>query len=473
MAAATAINNIMANGNKDNMPLGNGIGGIGIGIDNINGDSNSKRNNAGPTINNNFHNNFNNTTKASNGNSNERIDNVGLCNSVDGPVSFMPIRSMSSETENQNRIFESNKQQQLGELMSATSQGVRNFGYAPNNNNANGNGNSNVNVNFNMNYNQQIAASNALLNNHQQGTHTNMNNFPFPGMRNPMFIPDVSFSNSHNNHNNGFYNNHHTDFSSSSAVQNPFALMEGNNHHASTQLIHGGGSGGHVNADRFDGEQPTLTPLLLGEGAYNVNGGPNNNNNNNNENHFKRKEDDSRGQEDFISSSKRMRSVLDNNQHQTNANPSSSSGDISGRAFLLYVEKDEGNLSHYQCLARKQMEVFEATSDDAGNNAQGRNRPILIGQIGIRCLHCSKLPPNERKTGSVYYPNRLEGIYQTAQKMTVGHLSKRCSMIPEEVRDRLLYLKDQKSSDGGGKRYWANSVRSLGVVETPRDGLSF
>jgi hypothetical protein len=461
---ATAINNIMPNGNKDNMSLGNGIG-IGIGIDNTNSDSNNKRNNSGRSINSNFHNNFNNTTKATNGNSNERIDNV------DGPVSFMPIGSMNNETENQNRIFESSKQHQLGELMSATSQGVRNFGYTPSNNNStngNGNGNSNVNVNFNLSYNQQIAASNALLNNHQQGTHTNMNNFPFPGMRNPMFVPDISFST--NNHNNGFYNNHHTDFSSSSAVQNPYAIMDGNNHHTSTQVIHGGGGSGHDNADRFDGEQSTLTPLLLGEGAYNhVNGGPNSNNN---ENHFKRKEDESRGQEDFISSSKRMRSVLDNNQHHATANLSSS-GDIPGRAFLLYVEKDEGNLSHYQCLARKQMEVFEATSDDAGNNAQGRNRPILIGQIGIRCLHCAKLPPSERKTGSVYYPNRLEGIYQTAQKMTVGHLSKRCSMIPEEVRDRLLYLKDQKSSDGGGKRYWANSVRSLGVVETPRDGLTF
>jgi len=45
-------------------------------------------------------------------------------------------------------------------------------------------------------------------------------------------------------------------------------------------------------------------------------------------------------------------------------------------------------------------------------------------------------------------------------------------MIPNEIRERLLFLKDQKSSDGGGKRYWANGVRTLGVIETPCDGLS-
>ena len=57
--------------------------------------------------------------------------------------------------------------------------------------------------------------------------------------------------------------------------------------------------------------------------------------------------------------------------------------------------------------------------------------------------------------------------------MTVGHLCKHCTMIPDEIRQRLLFLKDQKSSDGGGKRYWANAVRSMGVIETRSDGLTF
>eukprot|EP00980_Cylindrotheca_fusiformis_P010675 scaffold2381_cov128-Cylindrotheca_fusiformis.AAC.16 len=143
------------------------------------------------------------------------------------------------------------------------------------------------------------------------------------------------------------------------------------------------------------------------------------------------------------------------------------------RSFSLYNSSDEYNISRYQCLARKQIEVFESTQQDASSNAQGRNRPITPGQVGIRCRHCKKLPQKQRKTGSVYYPNRLDGVYQTAQKLTVGHLCKHCASIPDELRQKLIFLKDQKSSDGGGKRYWADAVRLLGVIETPKDGLVF
>jgi hypothetical protein len=44
-------------------------------------------------------------------------------------------------------------------------------------------------------------------------------------------------------------------------------------------------------------------------------------------------------------------------------------------------------------------------------------------------------------------------------------------MIPDEIRRKLISFKDQKSSDGGGKRYWADGVRPVGIIETPRDGL--
>jgi hypothetical protein len=81
-----------------------------------------------------------------------------------------------------------------------------------------------------------------------------------------------------------------------------------------------------------------------------------------------------------------------------------------GHSFSLYIESDERNLSQYQCLARKQIEIFEATDEEAGMNAQGRNRPIQLGQVGIRCRHCSKSPPRQRKTGAVYYPNRVSLI---------------------------------------------------------------
>lgn len=143
------------------------------------------------------------------------------------------------------------------------------------------------------------------------------------------------------------------------------------------------------------------------------------------------------------------------------------------KVFPMYMKSDDMNISPFQCLARKQIEVFEANEEDAGTTAQGRNKPIVVGQVGIRCIHCVNLPRTQRKTGAVYYPNKLAGIYQTAQKMIMGHLMNHCSEIPEETREKLKFYKTQKSSDGGGKRYWGDGVKSLGVYETPNEGLAF
>lgn len=142
-------------------------------------------------------------------------------------------------------------------------------------------------------------------------------------------------------------------------------------------------------------------------------------------------------------------------------------GIITGRPpAILYLTCDHNQLSEYQCLVRKQIELFEAKHDDVESNAQGRNRPVQLGQVGIRCHHCAKLPPKLRVKGATYYPAKLDGIYQAAQNMAKSHLLELCPQIPPETRQELLTYHDQKtSSSGGGKKYWAERVRILGVYE--------
>jgi hypothetical protein len=83
------------------------------------------------------------------------------------------------------------------------------------------------------------------------------------------------------------------------------------------------------------------------------------------------------------------------------------SGIVPGRPpVCLYMTCDDQNLSGYQCLARQQIEVFQAGPEDVHANAQGRNRPIKLGQVGIRCRHCSIAPPKQRKAGAVYFPSK-------------------------------------------------------------------
>jgi hypothetical protein len=174
----------------------------------------------------------------------------------------------------------------------------------------------------------------------------------------------------------------------------------------------------------------------------------------------------------------------------------------------LYLECDDQNLSPYQCLIRKQIEFFQASEEEIDGTAQGRNTPIVLGQVGIRCRHCAMLSPQNRRAGAVYFPRRvrprstsshiysralrscqvasythfsfvnsraqtqLNGVYQTAQNMAAGHILKKCTNVPESDRKNTLMLKEKKSSAGGGREYWSNAAGVMGILETAH-GLRF
>jgi hypothetical protein len=47
----------------------------------------------------------------------------------------------------------------------------------------------------------------------------------------------------------------------------------------------------------------------------------------------------------------------------------------------MTTDLDDVHVSKYQCLVRKQIQFFEATDDDVRSTAQGRNKPIVLGQV--------------------------------------------------------------------------------------------
>jgi len=139
----------------------------------------------------------------------------------------------------------------------------------------------------------------------------------------------------------------------------------------------------------------------------------------------------------------------------------------------LYMSCDEESLSDYQCLIRRQIELFTATSEEVGMTSRGRKKPLVLGRVGIRCKHCSSLPVSRRGCAAVYYPAKLQSVYQAAQNMATKHLCGSCQKIPKETRDRLIALAPvPKSSAGSGKKYWSDGARVLGVHETDT-GLRF
>jgi hypothetical protein len=160
---------------------------------------------------------------------------------------------------------------------------------------------------------------------------------------------------------------------------------------------------------------------------------------------------------------------------QTPPMESAESASISATQYcrILSLDQDIDNLSPYQCMVRKQIEFFEATEDYLQDTSQGRNRPIVLNQVGIRCRHCGTLPNKQRAKGAVFFPSQLDGLYQTAQNMANKHLLHDCCEIPANVREDLCHvrlkekgLKTRKSAYGGGRHYWADGLRVLGVVQT-------
>jgi len=131
---------------------------------------------------------------------------------------------------------------------------------------------------------------------------------------------------------------------------------------------------------------------------------------------------------------------------------------------VLYQESDEHKLTAYQCLLRKQLELFEADEDDVRcSTRQGRTAPIKLGQVGLRCRHCAGVQLAARTKGAAYYSQTVEGIYQIAQNMSKVHLCERCYRIPRDVRRQLIVLRSDCRRAIGGKEYWSENIRQLGV----------
>jgi len=148
---------------------------------------------------------------------------------------------------------------------------------------------------------------------------------------------------------------------------------------------------------------------------------------------------------------------------------------------LLYLSCDPDSLSPYQVLLHRQIELVEALERDVclmqksvsatPGTLQGRNKPIVLGQVGIRCMRCftSDDLQNRRSRGVVYYPSSLVGIYQAAQNMASAHfLSGACKAIPAPLQREMQSLRGSSKSQtavGSGKLEWARRASLFGVYQ--------
>jgi hypothetical protein len=135
--------------------------------------------------------------------------------------------------------------------------------------------------------------------------------------------------------------------------------------------------------------------------------------------------------------------------------------------ITLATAGDEFQLSEYQTWLRAQIEIYQATADDAETHTRGRNKVVQLHQVGIRCRYCAHRPVSQREKGAVYFPTSVYGLYQASQNMGQVHfVNGACKDLPDSVKAELATIAANSMGSKAGRPYWTATAKQLGLVDT-------
>ena len=164
-------------------------------------------------------------------------------------------------------------------------------------------------------------------------------------------------------------------------------------------------------------------------------------------------------------------------------NVSSYPSSNSGMSMPIATEDDHLNLSPSQHFVRMHCCEFfvsdGATATKAvsqrdyyyqGPIASTNSRdPSSADIVGIRCKFCKDAPPNSRAAQHMSFPSNLSGIRDAVGVIQRRHLPY-CSLIPNDVKNKLNYLKESVPSNDhrwiGRQQYWVDSAKKVGLCDT-------
>ena len=126
-------------------------------------------------------------------------------------------------------------------------------------------------------------------------------------------------------------------------------------------------------------------------------------------------------------------------------------------------------LSEMQCFARSDLiEVFSYKKQSLAGYI-GRKEPD-VGQVGIRCVFCKTLKPNERPTGCVVFPDSLSAIHTRVGDMLRLHFHG-CPAMSDDTKETFKTLRGfgAKVADDS-QQYWIDAARDIGLSGIPPEG---
>ena len=108
---------------------------------------------------------------------------------------------------------------------------------------------------------------------------------------------------------------------------------------------------------------------------------------------------------------------------------------------------DVDYLNPLHCFVRRHIEFFVADANACSEPSPGRKSPVVVGQVGLRCIHCANLPPKQRVKRSICYPPSITGIYHAVSNMKFDHFAI-CKGLPEASRQEFADLRNSCSRRG-------------------------
>eukprot|EP00934_Nitzschia_sp_Nitz4_P006698 Nitzschia sp. Nitz4//scaffold203_size38902//20654//24028//NITZ4_007661-RA/size38902-processed-gene-0.62-mRNA-1//1//CDS//3329541427//6688//frame0 len=138
--------------------------------------------------------------------------------------------------------------------------------------------------------------------------------------------------------------------------------------------------------------------------------------------------------------------------------------------ILLAIPEDKEWLSDMDCFIRKQLEVFCATETDVATAQSDRKFPVHVGQVGIRCVHCSLSSSKSTKVTpasgtAVSFPFSVSAIYESVREFQRLHLDS-CENVPASVKTKLAAFKGSSSLSSVLRKYYVLAAKALGLQDT-------
>lgn len=143
------------------------------------------------------------------------------------------------------------------------------------------------------------------------------------------------------------------------------------------------------------------------------------------------------------------------------------------RGMRLAMPNDRQELNTLHCFVR--AELLEVFVLDIEHLQSERATPAAGHRVGIRCVHCGKLPKSERAgtSMSTFFPKSLQDIYRGVCTWQRIHF-KACRHMPEEFKGMYWKFKDTDRSRGK-KKHWVKSAYAMGFrnVDNDRSGVIY